>query len=99
METSEFVNSIADALTELTGQDIYGMVNSIKDSRFPVYVLHNITLQTFNGEWSIRVSKRVHSGEVNKEQVFRGLITELLSLLLRSAARGELNEHKQDLKF
>lgn len=99
METSEFVNSIADALTAVLGKDVYGVVSSIKDDKFPVYVLHSITLRTFDGEWSTRVELRVHSKEVSKECAFRKLTTKLLSLLFRSTAQGELAVHREELKY
>ena len=99
MEISDFVNSIADALTTALGKDVYGVASSIKDSKFPIYVLHSITLHTFDGEWSTRVERRVHSGEVNKESAFRGLATELMVFLFSVLSKGELNIHKEELKF
>lgn len=99
MEVSDLVNTIADALTEFLGKDVYAIANSTKDSKFPVYVKHVITVNTFDGEWSTRIEKRVHGGEINKEQVFRELATTLLVSLLRSTAQGELSTHKQELKF
>lgn len=99
MEISDVVNTIADALTEFLGKDVYAVANSTKDSKFPIYVKHVITLSTFDGRWSTRLETRVHSGEVNKECAFRELTTKLLVLLLRSTSEGELNVHKKELKF
>lgn len=99
MEVSDLVNSIADALTEFLGKDVYGIANSIKDRRFPVYVTYSITLNTFDGTWSTKIEKRVHGGEVNKTGVFRELVSTLLVSLLRSTAQGELVAHREELKY
>ena len=99
MEISEFVNSIADALTAVLGKDVCGVVSSVKDSRFPVYVIHSITLHTLDGAWKEGVEMRVHSREVSKDCVFRGLLTKLLASLLRSMNEGKFEEHKKELKF
>ena len=99
MDISDFVNSVADALTSFLGKDVYGIANSIKDDKFPVYVTHSITLHSFDGRWRTRVEMRVHSSEVNKECAFRKLATKLWVSLLRSTSQGELTEHKKELKF
>lgn len=98
MERSEFVNSIADVLTQVTGRDIYGVVNSIKDARFPIYVIHNITLRSVDGEWSHMVERRVHSGNVDRDTAFRGLLTELLSDLFHKAISNTLPIQQEELK-
>lgn len=99
MERSEFVNSIADALTQVTGRNIYGVVNSIKDDRFPVYVIHSITLRSADGEWSYKVWRRVHSGNVDRNTAFRCLLVELMSNLLRKAVETTLPVQQEKLKI
>lgn len=99
MERSEFVNSIADALTQVTGKDIYGVVSSIKDDRFPIYVIHSITLRSVDGEWSHRVERRVHSGEVDRDTAFRSLLAGLISVLLRKAVDNTLPVQQEELKI
>lgn len=98
MEISDVVNTMADALTAFLGKDVYGVANSIKDRRFPIYVVHSITLRTFDGEWSTRMELKVHSGEVSKECAFRKLTTNLLVSILRLTAQGEMAVHKEELK-
>ena len=99
MERSEFVNGIADALTLVTGKDIYGVVNSIKDDRFPIYVIHSITMCSVDGEWSYKVWRRVHSEEVDRDTAFRGLLVELMSDLLRKAVDNTLPVQQEELKI
>ena len=99
MERSEFVNGIADALTLVTGKDIYGVVNSIKDDRFPIYVIHSITLRSVDGKWSYKVWRRVHSGEVDRDTAFRDLLVELMSDLLRKAVDNTLPVQQEELKI
>jgi hypothetical protein len=53
MERYEVINCLAEALTEITGKNIYGTVSSIKDTRFPVYVNHTITLGSDETEWGL----------------------------------------------
>ena len=99
MERSEFINSISDALTEVLGKEVYGVVNSIKDHKFPVFVVHSITLQSFDNEFCINVQRRVNSRETDKEVVFRSLMKDLMVLLLRRTLDGALPIEDLKIKF
>jgi hypothetical protein len=99
MERYEVINCLAEALTEITGKNIYGTVSSIKDTRFPVYVNHTITLGSDGTEWGLESQKMVNSKEIDKDTAFRQLLVQLLTYLLRTAVDGKLPVQELELKF
>lgn len=93
-------NIIADALTSIiTGYTFVCITSSVRDSKFPVYVVHSVDIHSTDGKYRVCSSKRVHSREVDKEDVMRDLYTKTIGHLIKSAANGNLPIPSLELKY
>lgn len=90
MDRSDYINIIADALSNVTGHVFCGVVSSRNDDRFPIYVTHSIDLFSKSADYRCSVSVRVHSGEVDKDVAFREIATQLLASIFRQVDSGKL---------
>jgi hypothetical protein len=90
MERSEYINIIADALSNVTGHTFCGVVNSRNDDKFPVYVTHSIDLFSQGSDYRCSVRVRVHSGLVDKDVAFREIATQLLTSVFCHVNSGRL---------